>query len=744
MNLDYSKINKILNNAKKEGRKVLLETEGLDILKAMDIAVPNYFFLHSCNDVAKLTLKELPSTDKIVLKVVSPEILHKSDVGGVKIIDNNLELLCAAVSEMKKNLSNKDIRGFIISEFVESSCSLGSELLIGLRETQDFGPVLTFGPGGIYTEFLAKNFNEGHNVAIISPSLTDSNGVKKAINDVAITSIIAKKFRGQELVISEQTIAQVIEKFLIFAKEFIPAQISEFEVNPFIVNGGKLIALDALIRLSDGVVTGQKEKPIKKIKNLLEPKSAAIIGVSEKMNVGHIILNNFIKEGFNKKRLYVIKEGSETIEGCKCVSDIGMLPERVDLFVICTPASTIPEVITEIIEKEKAESIVVIPGGLEEKQGSGKIVSKMKEVILSSRKSKWQGPVINGGNCLGIISRPGKYDNMFIPDYKKTKVSDKVSPLAFISQSGAFAVSRLNKLAGINPKFSITIGNQMDLTLGDYLTYLKDDSEIKVFSIYLEGFKPLDGLKFLKAAKEITGSGRKIIFYTSGKTSEGAKAMASHTASIAGDYSVTKELAKRAGVVLAETFEDFEDLTRLFVYLEKREVRGRSLGVVSNAGCECVAASDNLKGFKLASFTEASNQKLSEIFKTCKIDSIVDLHNPIDLTPMAGDKAYEDTARIVLEDLNVDVAVIACIPLAPTLNALEKAQGHGEDYLSETSVVQRLLKVHRETNKPWVAVVDAGSLFDPMVKLFNENGIPTLRTIDRALKLFDIYCESQL
>ena len=216
MNLDYSKINKILNNAKKEGRKVILETEGLDILKAMDIAVPNYFFLHSCNDVAKLTLKELPSTDKIVLKVVSPEILHKSDVGGVKIIDNNLELLCAAVSEMKKNLSNKDIRGFIISEFVESSCSLGSELLIGLRETQDFGPVLTFGPGGIYTEFLAKNFNEGHNVAIISPSLTDSNGVKKAINDVAITSIIAKKFRGQELVISEQTIAQVIEKFLIF------------------------------------------------------------------------------------------------------------------------------------------------------------------------------------------------------------------------------------------------------------------------------------------------------------------------------------------------------------------------------------------------------------------------------------------------------------------------------------------------------------------------------------------------
>jgi acyl-CoA synthetase (NDP forming) len=279
----------------------------------------------------------------------------------------------------------------------------------------------------------------------------------------------------------------------------------------------------------------------------------------------------------------------------------------------------------------------------------------------------------------------------------------------------------------------------MDLTLGDYLTYLKDDKDIEVFSIYLEGFKPLDGAKFLKAAKEITESGRSIIFYSSGKTAEGAKAMASHTASIAGDYAVTRELCERAGIVLADNFEDFEDLTRTFVFLKDKTVSGNRLGVVSNAGCECVAASDNLGEFKLSEFTADTNGRLENVFKEARIDAIVDVHNPVDLTPMAGDAAYEETIRTVMNDKNVDFGVMACIPLAPTLNALEKAEGHREDLMSDKSVVQRMMKLHKELKKAWVAVVDAGPLFDPMVRLFEENGIPTFRTIDKALRLSNLF-----
>ena len=141
------------------------------------------------------------------------------------------------------------------------------------------------------------------------------------------------------------------------------------------------------------------------------------------------------------------------------------------------------------------------------------------------------------------------------------------SPVALISQSGAFGLAKADRLAGINPKYNITLGNQMDLTVGDYLAYLKDDAEVEVFAVYVEGFAPLDGVKFLKAAEEIVARGKTVVLYRAGRTPAGAKASSSHTASIAGDYAVTRALARHAGVVVAESLADFEDLTRLFTFL---------------------------------------------------------------------------------------------------------------------------------------------------------------------------------
>ena len=203
--------------------------------------------------------------------------------------------------------------------------------------------------------------------------------------------------------------------------------------------------------------------------------------------------------------------------------------------------------LVEIIEREKAESVVLIPGGLEEKAGSEAIVARMHAALAQSRRSAWGGPVINGGNCLGIRSVPGRYDTTFIPEYKLPVPKGEPSRLAIVSQSGAFAVSKASKLSTVNPKYSVTLGNQMDLTVGDYLTYLKDDSGIDVFAVYVEGFRPLDGLRFLEAARAITAQGRTVILYRAGRTPAGALASASHTASIAGDYAVMRALVRQRG-----------------------------------------------------------------------------------------------------------------------------------------------------------------------------------------------------
>ena len=467
-----------------------------------------------------------------------------------------------------------------------------------------------------------------------------------------------------------------------------------------------------------------------------------MVGVSEKLNPGHIILNNLIREGFDRSRIYVVKPGSEQIEGCRAVPDIASLPEPVDLFILAISAAQTPQAITDIVEGRKAESVIVIPGGLEEKAGTEAIVSKMRAALRSARASAWEGPVINGGNCLGVRSLPGRYDTMFIPEYKLPVPSGEASPVAFVSQSGAFAVARMSSLGALNPRYAITLGNQMDLTVGDYLTYLKDDASLEVFAVYVEGFRPLDGLAFLAAAREITASGRTVILYRAGRTAAGARASASHTASIAGDYTVTRELASAAGVVLAESLSDFDELVRLFTFLRGKR-SGRRLGALTNAGFEAVAIADNLGGFGLPAFSETTSARLQAIFASARIDSVVDVHNPIDLTPMAGDAAYEDSMRAMLDDERVDLGIVGVVPLTGALNTLPAGPGHLEDLDRADSIARRLGRIHRESAKAWVAVVDAGRRYDPLADALLEERIPTFRTADKALRLLDVFAAAR-
>jgi acyl-CoA synthetase (NDP forming) len=468
------------------------------------------------------------------------------------------------------------------------------------------------------------------------------------------------------------------------------------------------------------------------------------MGVSEKMNPGHIILNNLIREGFERKRIYVVKPGTDSIEECRCVPDVASLPETVDLFVLSVDAQQASTAVTDVVRLKKAESMIVIPGGLEEKAGTEDFVGRMHAALRASRSEEWGGPVITGGNSLGVRSIPGRYDTMFIPPYKIALPDKAPSPLAMISQSGAFAISKNNKVSCINPLYTISFGNQMDLTVGDYLAYLKDDPEVEIFAVYVEGFKPLDGVRFLRAAAEAVEKGKTVILYKAGRTSAGARASASHTASIAGDYPVTRELCRNAGIVVAATIADFEDLVMLFACLRKKEVAGWRLGAMSNAGFESVAMADNLGRFRLQPFAAATDETLRGVFKKLRIDTIVDVHNPLDLTPMTTDAGYDAITRAMLGDENVDVGVVGCVPMTPALNTLAPGKEHPEDLYSDEGVVARMRRIRESTSKAWVAVVDAGPIYDEMATLLRAYEIPTFRTADRALRLFHRFCEERL
>jgi acyl-CoA synthetase (NDP forming) len=738
-------IAQVLDAARAEHRRVLLQPEAARIVECLGIEVPAAVLVRSSADVDDGDLRQL-GTDLVVIKAVSARIVHKTEVGAVAIVRNHPGTVREAVRTMESSLAEQAVVGFALNAHVDYDRALGGELLLGMRWTDDFGPVVTIGPGGMHAELLSAELQAGRAAAVFGAHTRSRNQIERSLASKAFARLAAGMERGGGggVAFDMPVLVSLVETALAFARSDAATQIGEFEINPLVPGEHGPTALDVLVTLRAGEPGRRPDRPIHKLKALLEPKSAAIVGVSERLNPGRIILRNMLREGFPAERMAIVKPDAGEIDGVRCFASITALPGCVDLLVLSVAASQVPDAVREVVAGRKAESLIVIPGGLGEKGGTAQLQHDILEALHASRPTEWGGPVLNGGNCLGVRSIPGRYDTTFIPEYKLPPKRGAATPLALISQSGAFAVARASRFLGLNPRFSISVGNQTDLTVSDYLTYLKDDPEIDVFACYVEGFQPGDGHRWLDAAAEIASSGRDVVLYRAGRTPAGAGATASHTAAVAGDYAVCRELATEAGVVVADSLADFDDLVKVFCYLGRRVVRGSRLGAVSNAGFECVTMADNLGPFQLAPFTGDTVRRLGALLTGRRLQDVVEARNPLDLTPIMDDAGYEEAMTTVLCDENVDVGIVGCVPLTGALNTLARDATHGEDIDDPQSVVRRLIATAQTTTKPWVAVVDAGPRYVPMATLLEQHGIPTFRTADRALRIFGTYCERRL
>ncbi|MDD8020818.1 MAG: acetate--CoA ligase family protein [Acidobacteriota bacterium] len=756
-NLD--KARNIFKKAEADGRCFLLEPEVYVLLRLFGFKVPVHLFLPAGKKLQAEQLKKI-RTPKVVVKIVSPLIQHKSEVGGVAIAKNSLREVELAIKNMKQRVraaasqlggSKKvtpaevevSIKGFLIVELVDYlQVGFGSEILLGLRTTNDFGPVVTFGGGGLDVEYLNVHIKPGHSLAILPSYQLPSRAIKAALEETAIYGKIAAEFRGRKALIQPEKLIQAVEIFQSIGRDFSlfnqkeTYTIEELEVNPLVMSAGQLVPLDGLCRFSRRK-TEISARPTAQIKKLLEPETIGLIGVSEKMNTGHIILNNLLKNGFPAEKIYVVKPGVQSIEGCRCVPGVAELPVTVDLFIHSLGAEQVYPMMKELIELEKAYSVIVIAGGLGEKAGTEDLEASLRHLLKEKRREGKIVPVVNGGNCLGVISAPGKYDSIFIPDYKLRRPAGIKAGLAIVTQSGAFMLSRMSNEGRIEPVYAISIGNQLDLTAGDYLQYLKDRPEVKIQAVYLEGLQPGDGLNVLQAAKKSIQAGQKIVVYKAGRSPEGRKATSSHTASVAGDYAVASSLMSRAGLIVTETIEEFESIIKGLAYLSGKKVKGNRVALVSNAGFESVIMADNLRGEKerliLGEFSPPTIERINRALAPLGIDRLQDVHNPLDVTPMADDAAFGACVEALLEDEGIDCAVISIVPVTAALQTLPPGEVHHENIYAENSLAGYLVRAFKKTDKPMIVNIDAGQLFDPLAEYLEKNGLPVFRRSDRAV-----------
>ncbi|NOZ78220.1 MAG: CoA-binding protein [Acidobacteria bacterium] len=773
---DFPAVEALFEKAAADGRTRLYEHECYELFRLAGLEnLPETRFIPAGSRPSRDDLDALPG-NRVVLKIVSGDIIHKTDAGGVRITGKTLEEVqdtfdrmmvevpAAYASQLEasgpdrpeglEHLSGDRLEeavrqraaGILLASFVETDdTGFGSELFVGARLTPEFGPILSAGLGGVEMELLARSTRPGAAIAIAPTGLVDGNGFLDAFRGTLSYARLAGTMRGGRRLVSDEALVQVFEAFTAISNHFGGAgtgsrfQIRELEINPFTVANGRLIALDGVCSFEEAGVQ-LTPRPVEKIGSLLKPRSAAVIGVSAKgMNMGRIILNNIVQAGFDRTRTYIIRPNTDRIDGIACVGSIRELPEKVDLLVVTVGAAQVPGIIEEIIDHDRAQAVILIPGGLGEKEGSQELARTLKERIRQAHEAPGGGPVFLGGNSLGVISHPGRYDTMFIPETKLPKSrGDHRRRTCFISQSGAFIIANLSRMPWLDPAYALSIGNQIDLTAADILGFVTSDPEIEVIAAYMEGFQPNDGLRFAAAVREAVRRGKDVVFYKAGRTSEGRSATAGHTASVAGDYAVCAAALVEAGAFVANTFDEFSDFLQLSVRLRGKTVRGNRLAAVSNAGFESVGMADSIHQdtaeLRLATFSMETRQRLGSLLASFKLDQLVDVKNPLDVTPMATDEAFASLVDTLLEDDGVDAAVTGVVPLTPAMQTLPSGEGHHENVDDPSSIAGRLAATAAAHEKPVVAVVDSGVLFDPLADALARGGLPVFRAADRAVR----------
>jgi len=745
-------IEAILEKAHAEKRTALLETEVYEILGFAGLAAPKYIF-HPAKDLdpaaAALDAVSRLEGPKVVVKVVSSKTLHKTESGGVKLPAREKEAVEAAFRDMLAKFPEAE--GLMACEFAEHSpFALGEEIMLGARADDAFGPVITLGVGGTNAEALTASLRPGVSPAIMPAELAHNSADWQAFLDKSwIWRYTAGKVRGSRRIAQDGEMVNWLEAFAYIMRYFRDGGASkfaivEFEINPVAVSKGRLVALDGVLRFRP-VQKKERVRPSRKgVAGLLKPSVVAVVGVSEKkMNMARIILNNVLKAGFDKEKVFVIKEGTAEIDGVKCFADPAELPETVDMYVVAVPSAEVPDVLAKAGASGKVNGVVLISGGMGEKAGSEDVGASVVRAIAAA-KEKNPDFVLSGGNSLGIVLPRSKVNTLFIPEYKLAYPlgeNPHIAGTAFVSQSGAFVISALSKMPWLKPAYSVTVGNQQDVTVPDYVERLSEEEDLKVILVYLEGFKYADGLVLAKVIEKARKKGKQVIVYKAGRTATGQKAVMGHTASIAGDYLVTRTILEAAGALAADSFDDFNDLAAMACYFSRFDVKSGNTFFISNAGFESAGMADSVSGRLTAELTDAKViENMQKVLKEFRLDGIVDVKNPLDITPMASDAAIGQITDLALGSAEFGGVLLSMVPLTPAMNTLPKSGATYPDDL-ERSFLKHTAEHMRHEGKPLLFCVAAGALYDPYCEYALGLGMPVFRSADRAAQIYKKYLE---
>lgn len=391
---------------------------------------------------------------------------------------------------------------------------------------------------------------------------------------------------------------------------------------------------------------------VSKLDALFYPKSVAVIGASTKPNTcGNDILKNLL-ETFKGGPIYPINPKAPEILGVKAYQSVKDVPGDVDLAVIVVPSKFVLQTTQECADKG-VKALVCISAGFKEVDAAGAELEK-----AFAEKVRENGMILVGPNCLGILNAEDDA-RMNATFAAKTP---KAGTLAFISQSGALCTSVLDFAEERDMGFSkfVSFGNKADVNEIDLLNYLADDPNTKVIAMYLESIT--NGAEFQAIASKIFYEKKKpILVLKSGRSAAGAKAVSSHTGSLAGNDAVYQALLSQSGIQRVDTIAELFDYAAL--YCNQPLPRGNRLAIITNAGGPGIMATDAAErfGLTLATISDETKAVLRE-----QLPAAASLRNPVDVIGDAKHDRYEVACKEVFKDAGVDMGLVILTPQSMT------------------------------------------------------------------------------
>ncbi|MDA7416053.1 acetate--CoA ligase family protein [Xenophilus arseniciresistens] len=447
------------------------------------------------------------------------------------------------------------------------------------------------------------------------------------------------------------------------------------------------------------------------LKTLLNPRSVAVIGASEdQTKFGGRLYKTLLQHQYAGE-VYPINPSRDSLFGLKTFASIQATPQAPDMVIMALPRDKVKAEIAACAERG-ARAGIIITSKFSDAGPEGQALER--EVVEAAAR---HGMRLIGPNCLGLISPANKLVLCSSPALNVPSLIE--APIGFVSQSGALMGTLFDRSYGLGIGFShcVSVGNQADLELCDFVEFLIEDDRTQVICSYVEGIKSPQ--RFMALARRARLAGKPWLMVKAGATADGSRAAYSHTASLAGDFAALKAICDRENIVMMDDPLDMLSLARAMVRYPARRVS--SVAVITTSGGGGAISADQLShaGIGLAQLGAATRAGLAEHYSEGQAN------NPIDIGGRrhegSTDELGQVTAELVLADPATDLGLMV-LTTAPDVPGLTRQLAEG---------AQR----PAAAGKPTLYVMLPGRVAAPAREMLVAGGLPYVDTLAEAMAI---------